>query len=70
MERAVFDNVRIIVPASDDFVPYKDYIGSNIEIMDVQTGHREILYSSPLSLQAPNWSRDGSALIFNRLLVS
>jgi TolB protein len=65
VEKAVFDNVRIIIPARDDFVPYKDYIGSNIEIMDVQTGHREILYSSPLSLQAPNWSRDGSELIYN-----
>jgi TolB protein len=64
-EEAVFDNVRIIVPAKDDFVPYKDYIGSNIEIMDVHTGHREIIYSSPLSLQAPNWSRDGSEFIYN-----
>lgn len=67
VEKAVFDNVRIIIPAKDDFVPYTDYIGSNIEIMDVQTGHREIIYSSPLSLQAPNWSRNGSELIYNSM---
>jgi hypothetical protein len=36
-EQAVFSNVRITVPAKDDFVPYRDYIGSNLEVMDVAT---------------------------------
>jgi TolB protein len=65
LEKAVFDNVRIIIPAKEDFIPYTDYIGSNIEVMDVNTGLREILYSSPLSLQAPNWTGDGKKLIYN-----
>src|SRR6478672_7850779 len=64
-EQAVFSNVRIIVPAAKDFRPYKDYIGSHIEVMDVQTGQRKILYSAPNSLQAPNWTRDGKYLIYN-----
>jgi TolB protein len=58
-------NVRIVVPAAKDFVPYRDYIGSNIEILDMATCNRRIVYRSPESLQAPNWTRDGKALIYN-----
>ena len=65
VEKATFDNVRIIIPTKKDFVPYKDYLGSNIETMDVNTGKREILYTAPESLQAPNWTIDGKALIYN-----
>jgi TolB protein len=64
-EKAVFSNVRITVPARPDFVPYHDYIGSDIEILDVASGHRQLIYHSPDSLQAPNWTRDGRALIYN-----
>jgi Tol biopolymer transport system component len=66
VEKAAFRDVRITVPAKDDFVPYRDYIGSNLEILDVQSGHRKIVYSVPDSLQAPNWTKDGKALIYNR----
>src|SRR6185312_15671054 len=66
IEKASFDNVRIIIPAKQNFVPYKDYIGSNIETMDVFTGRCKILYTDPhKSLQAPNWMRDGKNLIYN-----
>jgi hypothetical protein len=49
-----------------NFVPYRDYIGSNLEILDVETGRRKIIYSSPESLQAPNWTPDGKGLIYNK----
>jgi Tol biopolymer transport system component len=65
IEQAVFSNVRIIIPAAKDFRPYRDYIGSHIEVMDVQSGLRKILYSAPNSLQAPNWTRDGNNLFYN-----
>jgi TolB protein len=65
IEKAVFRDVRIILPAKDNFVAYRDYIGSNLEIMDVETGRRKIVYSSPASLQAPNWTPDGKELIYN-----
>jgi Tol biopolymer transport system component len=65
VEKASFDNVRIIIPARSDFVPYHDYIGSHIETMDVATGHREIVFTSTASLQAPNWMPDNSSLIYN-----
>jgi Tol biopolymer transport system component len=66
VEKATFRDIRITVPAKDDFVPYKDYIGSNLEILDVVSGHRKIIYRVPDSLQAPNWTSDGKALIYNR----
>ena len=65
VEKAIFRDVRITRPARDNFVPYRDYIGSNIEILDVATGDQRVVYSSPDSLQAPNWTRDGKALIYN-----
>jgi TolB protein len=65
VEKAAFRDVRITRPAKDEFVPYKDYIGSNLEILDVESGHRKIIYSVADSLQAPNWTRDGKALIYN-----
>jgi Tol biopolymer transport system component/regulation of enolase protein 1 (concanavalin A-like superfamily) len=65
VEQAVFSNVRIIIPPKKDFIPYRDYIGSHVEVMDVFTGQRKILHSAPNSLQAPNWTKDGKYLIYN-----
>jgi len=58
-------NVRIITPAKEDYRPYQDYIGSNLETMEVATGHRKILHRTAHSIQAPNWTTDGSTLIYN-----
>jgi len=65
VETAVFRNVRIIKPTVPDFRPYSDYLGSNLEVMDVTNGQRKILYRSAHSIQAPNWTRDGKTLIYN-----
>jgi len=62
--RAEFGNVRITVPARKDFVPYREYIGSNLEILDVATGNATIVHRYRGSFQAPNWTRDGKALIY------
>ena len=64
-ETGVFRDVRITVPAGADFVPYKNYLGSNIEVLEVASGNRQIIYTSPKSLQAPNWTTDGKSLIYN-----
>jgi TolB protein len=64
MEQAVFSNVQIIIPPATGYRPYRDYIGSHLEIMDIATGHRKILHSAPNSLQAPNWTPDGKFLIY------
>jgi TolB protein len=67
MEKAEFSNVQIIIPPAKNYVPYRDYLGSHLEVMDIATGHRKILYSAPNSLQAPNWTPDNKYLIFNSL---
>jgi Tol biopolymer transport system component len=64
VERAAFSNVRITTPVKRDFVPYRDYIGSNLEILDVVTGSATIVHQYRGSFQAPNWTRDGKALIY------
>ncbi len=63
-ERATFSNVRITTPAPHDFVPYRDYIGSNLEILDVASGNATIVHQYAGSFQAPNWTHDGKALIY------
>src|SRR5205823_1698475 len=64
VERAAFSNVRITTPAKRDLVPYREYIGSHLEILDVATGNATIVHSYGGSFQAPNWTRDGKALIY------
>src|SRR5205823_12961147 len=63
VERGTFRDVRLTVPAPDNFVPYRSYLGANLELLDVVTGDRTIVYRSPNALQAPNWTRDGKALV-------
>jgi Tol biopolymer transport system component len=65
VERAVFRDVRLTRPARDGFVPYRDYIGSRLEILDVESGRRALLHSSAVPFEAPNWTRDGQALAYN-----
>jgi TolB protein len=65
-EQADFNNVRIVVPAPKNLVPYHDYLGSAIEILDIDNQNSKIIYQIPKSLQAPNWTQDGKSLIYNR----
>ena len=65
IEKAVFRNVRLTVPAPDGFVPYRDYIGSRLETLDVDTGERRVLMNTVNKIEAPNWTPDGKALIYN-----
>ena len=66
VETGVFSNVRIMVPyngIANQTTPMT--LGSNLEILDVASGKREIIYKVPYSIQAPNWTPDGKSLIFN-----
>lgn len=65
IEKVKFSNVRIVVPAKENLVQYKEYLGSHLEIMDIETGNCVIQHSAPNSLQAPNWTVDGKSLIYN-----
>lgn len=64
VERGAFSNVRITTPARRDLVPYREYIGSNLEILDVGTGNATIVHQYRGSFQAPNWTPDNKALIY------
>jgi Tol biopolymer transport system component len=64
-ESAVFRNVRITVPPTPGWVPYRDYIGSNVEVLSLLNGDRTVVATSPISIQAPNWTRDGTSLLWN-----
>lgn len=65
VEKAIFSNVRIIKPAAPDFEAYKQYLGSNLEIMNVVNGRRKVLFNSSHSIQAPNWIDKSKVLVYN-----
>jgi len=66
LETGVFSNVRITLPAPADFRPYRDYLGSRLETLEVETGRRRVVHAVADSLQAPNWDADGKSLVYNR----
>lgn len=66
LETGVFSNVSISVPfngVADNRTPMT--LGSNLEILEVASGNREVIYRVPHSIQAPNWTPDGKTLIYN-----
>lgn len=65
IEQALVRDVRIIKPAAPDFRPYRDYIGSQLEILDVFSGDLTAIHASAEPFEAPNWTRDGQKLILN-----
>ncbi len=66
LETGVFSNVNITIPFKGESDQQTQMtLGSNLELMDVASGHRETIYKVPYSIQAPNWTPDGKSLIFN-----
>ncbi len=66
VETGVFKDVSITVPfngEADNRTQMK--LGSNLELMDIASGNREVIYTVPNSIQAPNWAKDGKSLIYN-----
>lgn len=64
-EEVEFFNTRAFNTAPDTLVQYRDFLGSYLEIMEVETGRRQVLAEAPGSWQAPNWTPDGKTLIYN-----
>jgi hypothetical protein len=65
VEQAVFQDVRLTIPAPANLVPYRDHLGSRLEILDVDSGRRQIVFQTAAGIEAPNWTPDGAALIYN-----
>ena len=61
----LFSNVRFDVAAAEGVDGYKTPSASRLEILDMETGNRKVLYSTSDHIEAPNWSRDGKFLIYN-----
>ncbi len=63
LEQAVFSNVRLTQPpaASGEPVLY-----STLETVAIDSADRRVAYLSQGRFEAPNWTRDGSAFLFNR----
>jgi Tol biopolymer transport system component len=65
-ETAVFTNFRFDVPAAKGVDGWENPSPSRLEILEVATGHRRVIYTSSKHFEAPNWSRDGRYLLFNQ----
>jgi TolB protein len=66
LEQAEFEAVRIVKPVKEDFTRGRDPFGSHLELLELASGHRKIIYSSNEIFEAPNWTRDGWALVYNQ----
>jgi len=66
LETGVFNNVSITIPYKGESDQRTQMtLGSNLQIVDVASGHLETVYKVPFSIQAPNWTPDGKSFIFN-----
>ena len=63
VETAVFENVQL-KPASPSSAQAELY--STLETVPISNGDRQVVYFAQGRFEAPNWSRDGSYLLFNR----
>jgi TolB protein len=61
-EMAVFSNISLGTPQSTAPVT----LHSTLERINIESTDRRVIYVAPERFEAPNWSRDGSYLIFNR----
>lgn len=65
IETAKFHNFRIDVPAGENVDGYQQLSASRLELMNIETGYRKVIYTTPGHIEAPNWSADGKFLIYN-----
>jgi sugar lactone lactonase YvrE len=65
VEQAVFGNVRLVRPFPDGAERYRDFLGSRLEVLDLASGRRTVVHQSKDPYEAPNWTLDGAALIYN-----
>jgi hypothetical protein len=63
MEQAVFSNVELSRPAPSSDKPM---LYSTLETVDVDSADRSVVYLVPGHFEAPNWTRDGKAFLFNQ----
>jgi TolB protein len=63
VEKAIFSNVEVaFLPASTA----EPKLYSTLETITIDSTDRRVVYVAPDRFEAPNWTRDGASLIFNR----
>jgi hypothetical protein len=65
-ETAIFSNVRIEKIEQLPPTTAKPALYSTLETVIVASTDRRVRYVAPVHFEAPNWTRDGAALIFNQ----
>jgi TolB protein len=63
VEKAVFSNVELAQPS---VAASKPTLYSTLETVDIDSDDRRVSYLAPGRFEAPNWTRDGKAFLFNR----
>jgi hypothetical protein len=66
LEKAIFTNVRLDIPAEMKGGEQAPPSPSRLEVLDMKSGLRKILFETPDHIEAPNWSRNGKFLIYNK----
>jgi len=64
IESAVFSNVEITTGKQE--TAEEAMIESTLETIAIDSGERTVIYHARKHFEAPNWSRDGSYLLFNQ----
>jgi TolB protein len=64
LEQAVFSNVEFSNRKTERSEPA--VLESTLESVPITSGDRRVVYHTRGRIEAPNWSRDGSTLFFNR----
>ena len=63
-EKAVFSNVELQTESAASSSQPQLY--STLEVVPIASGDRRVVYATPGRIEAPNWTRDGKWLLFNR----
>jgi hypothetical protein len=64
VEKAIFSNVELTQPPAAQ--PGKAVLYSTLETVDIDSADRRVAYFAPGRFEAPNWTHDGKAFLFNR----
>ncbi len=63
LEKAVFTNVKVTVPAVSTASPV---LHSTLETVTIASTDRRVVYTDASHFEAPNWMRDGTNFLFNQ----
>jgi Tol biopolymer transport system component len=63
--QALAQQVRLVVPSTDTSGWPRQGFRSLLEVVEIESGKRHVVLESPTIIEAPNWTPDDQALIYN-----